>query len=285
LVGGANPTARLCGQSERLPDGANPVEWLVCRQRGLRAIFWAAAAISTSYHLLFWLVPQTLMRGGAFSVLGYWLIQLPGLAASCLAYGLFAWGASRFVMQARMTGELELLLTTRLDPERLISGQSDGLRSLLTPPITLMVLVVWLIHIYPAGLSGPPNVDLLEHVVPALASSLRTLALVVCLCWLALDLGLRSPTQFDVIRRSLLAVILVPLVISGAAAMLFSPLLRGVFQGWFQARGINSYPFIFLGQQLVLVAFFLWMIRRARRRLTTTLAGADAASFSLRPFP
>ena len=52
---------------------------------------------------------------------------------------MFAWAASRFFVEARRTGELELLLTTPLGAKQIVSTQWEVLKRGLRWPLVVMV--------------------------------------------------------------------------------------------------------------------------------------------------
>jgi len=285
------------GRQVPLETEMNPVEWLVLRQRGIRKVFWMAAAVSVAYHL-FWLLSSAgvLNRGPQ----GYWIMQWPSLAVSGTTCGLLAWGASQFVIRARGNGELELLLTTSLGPESLIQGQWRALKGLLTAPVIAMILMWWTNILFPAGVRNTLSVAqlgpggffygsawiwTLDHLLPAIVGSVLVLLSVSCICWLALDAGLRSRNQSSVILRTLGFGMVLPRVIDLASRGYFQVLLttlvfhRG-FLAPFPRTGWGS-RLTYLVPQIIVMAYYLWMIGRARRRLARTLRVRDAGSFSL----
>lgn len=283
-----------------LEDGLNPVEWLLRRQRGVRVFFWTAAAVSVANRLS-WLVMERRPLSRVFPGFVSFPAQLPTLAVSCLSCALFAWGASRFVIQARSSGELELLLTTGLGRQSVISGQWRGLKRMLAVPASSIMLMSWVNLIFPAGWRNTLSVAQLgpsgffyssawvwaaEHFLPALVGSVQTLLGVACVCWLAMDSGLRSPNQSRIIVRCLCLGTLLPFVINLAV---LGYLRAALFSGWLPlslARpagaaflSIRLWPW--LGAQLAVMAYFLRVIWLARRRLALTVRQKDAASFTL----
>jgi len=272
----------------------NPIAWLVGRQSGIRKVFWAAAAVSVVYHLL-WLHTQRRLLGRGVFGLGFLSIQLPGLVVAGVVCGLFAWGASQFLMRARASGELELLLTTSLEPAALVQGQWTALKRGATGPVIAMTLLCWTSILFPAGLWNTTSVAqlgpggffygsawvwTLQHVLPAVVGSLHTMISVACVGWLAMDLGLRSRTQSGIILRTLLLAMIFPYVLHLACEGYLQTFLFGFYRNRSQSYNF-THQIPSLAAELLVMGYFLWMIGRARRRLGTILRLKDAGSFRL----
>ena len=180
--------------SRRLADDANPIAWLLQRQRGTQVILWAAALVAPPY--LFQLVVFRLPgASGYISVV--WLV---GLVLTALGSALIAWAASRFFVAARGTGELELLLTTPFGAKEMVRTQWAVLKRRLRWPMLIMVAPVAL----QAGLAilsirssafGPPNSFQLPIAMSSLISCVNTFLEVGALCWVGLWFGLKAGGQ------------------------------------------------------------------------------------------
>ena len=118
-----NPMARA-EPFQPLKDGIDPVAWLMRRQRGTRGIIWAAVLLRVIYHFGFryffvW------FPGSPWRPYGYFSVQGIGLAVSVLEGCLFAWAASRFFIETRRSGELEILLTTPAAAGTIVSSSVE----------------------------------------------------------------------------------------------------------------------------------------------------------------
>ncbi len=112
----------------------NPIAWLLQRQRGIQALLWAGALVG-GFHFLAFPVLIRFLGPSSYPLLSWPL----GLATSAFSGALFAWAASRFFVEARRTGELELLLTTPCGASELVSTQWAVLKRQLRWPMLLML--------------------------------------------------------------------------------------------------------------------------------------------------
>src|ERR1019366_6872842 len=107
------------------------------------------------------------------------------LAVSVVPASLFGWAASRFFIEARRNGELEVLLTTPLGAKTIVSSQLNWLKRLLFWPLVVLVA---------PGLVFAP----LRWMVSSLPNSLLQLLMCVniiignrALLWVGIWLGLK----------------------------------------------------------------------------------------------
>ena len=257
--------------------GPNPIAWLLQRQRGTQAILWAGALLSIAYT---WLPTFVLRMSRTTS---YWGIMPWQLAAVALDGALFAWAASRFLVEARRTGELELLLTTPAGARQLVSTQWDVLKRLLRWPIlvtlvppflgtasTLTARGVWL---------GPSySVFRTQIVISEVFYCVNTLFGVGALCWLGLWAGLRAGSQGWAIAWTVGVVKGLPYLVGILSSILFSS-VGAVFP-----PGQAALPFLFVRSlpQIVDLLFYLTVIYVARHSLLGGLAGADPMHLDFR---
>lgn len=191
------PTPRVATRSLWRPHmvgDAGPFQWRVCRQRGLRAALWVAALLGTSHQISLHLgLPWYARLFGPGVLRSTWVLaQAPLLAISVLQSVLIAWAASRFFLEARRNGELEVILTTPLGARTIVTDQWTALKRLLWGPMLLLLLPCLLPILLP--LASPPllgKVDLwlALRVVSTFLSLANTLLGVAALCWLALWFG------------------------------------------------------------------------------------------------
>jgi hypothetical protein len=293
--GGELPSAAPISQSRLRrpqPIAANqdPVEWLVRRQRGLRAAIWAAALVTAANRLtmmVFYWFPFGFRGPLLFGLRTFG--PLPWLALDLLCGALFAWAASRFFVEARRTGELELLLTTPLGAEQVVAGQWRALKGLLLAPLLLIVLAVATPALLPVLLQYPAYYYRLDPTWPfyLVGTSVLSMAYEVvalaALCWLGLWFGLKSPGQASALLRAVALGQVVPYLANyGGLFGVFS--LRSVLFGPGGPLPLAYSLVPWLPQFLVLL-YFISLIRWARRRLRQELSRAGPARFTLRRGP
>ncbi len=125
--GGARRRLRL----RRKLIGQQPVAWLVCRERWQALGLWAFALLVTggSAAGLIWKLPEEAWMiwngiGGFFTLI------------------LYLWAASqacRFLVEARRSGLLELLLSTPLNESQIVAGQWRALLRMFGLPVLLLL--------------------------------------------------------------------------------------------------------------------------------------------------
>jgi hypothetical protein len=121
----------------------SPIEYLVWRQRGARAALWIAAIVSVVYQTA-WHVWFPFLGRGTMISYSLLAVQVPGLTVAVVKGALMAWAASRFFVEARRSGELELLLTTPVGAGTLVADQWRALKQLLWGPVVVMLAAVLL---------------------------------------------------------------------------------------------------------------------------------------------
>jgi hypothetical protein len=193
---------------------------------------------------------------------------------------LLAWVASRFFVEARRTGELELLLTTPLGAGTIVSGQWQALKRLLCWPVLVLLVSIVLRTIISlmsnSAFASPWRV---YHAVSLLLSLATTVAGLAAVCWVGLWFGLKSPGQTGAILWTVGLTKGLPSIVILFGVGILSVVSFSLF------RGSPPFSYIYmvswLPQGAVLV-FYAWLIRAARRRLLSRLAGAETVSFDLR---
>jgi ABC-type transport system involved in multi-copper enzyme maturation permease subunit len=259
------------------PPLASPVEWLVERQRGMRAIIWAGVLSGVFYYIFFraffaW--RTTAMPNAMWLV--YWI---PNLLFGSISGAFFAWAASRFFVETRKNGELELLLTTPVGPECIVRDQWRVLLAALAAPIFVSVLAMLL----PFGYSmltifqrlGGNNV-FLPYSISMLLSAANVVVGTLALCRVGLWFGLRAPGQGTAILWTLAVAKGVPYIVSFAWSLLSACL------GLHSPMNSPSY-FLSFVPSFITIAFLLWLMRLARTRVTSDLIKGDAHRLSFSP--
>ena len=268
----ALPPSRPLGDTD-------PIAWLFRRQRGTAGILWAAALVSFAFHLWPWVVFRFWSPRSS-----YWMLTVPlSLAATALDGALFAWAASRFFVEARRSGELELLLTTPCGAGQLVSAQWDVLKRLLRGPMVLMLVPVllWIVSMLAGGFHRPGmpgSVITVRYTISPLLSIVNLLFSVGAICWLGMWFGLRAGGQGRAIAWTVVLARGLPYLLSLLSWMVFS--LVGVFSSRWLGGAV---PYLIQSlPQVVNLVFFVSLIHLARRRLLSGLAGADPMHLDLR---
>jgi hypothetical protein len=241
-------------------DDAGPVEWLVFRQYGIHAAIWSIGVLALACNA--W-VPLVRQAQGVPS--GPFLLAIAsplGTVSGLVGAAVVAWVASRFFVGVRRTGDLELLLTTPVGAQSIVEEQWKVLKRMFAWPVLCMQAPM-----LPQLLRGGFAPTELLIVANAFFGA-------AALCWLGLWFGLSSRTQGSAIvwtvglgqgLPSLFA-----LVCSISAGVLVRPTARPVAGvGW-------------LMPEVIILAFYLWLIATARRHLNSELQGREI-TWRLRP--
>jgi hypothetical protein len=265
-----------------IPANKNPVEWLVCRQPGLRAAVWTAAlatVISQASGFLLFRIPFGSGFGpfvGIFWGLAWGVVQL-------LCWAPFAWAASRYFVEARRTGELEVLLTTPVGAEQVVAGQWRALKRLLFAPLLLIALTTvvqfsLLAHPQWRGGRGQMDASLLLFMLSLSIQNIVQMALcLAALCWLGLWFGLKSSGQAGAIARTLVVGQAIPYAIRMFGVPLMWPFRLFVFG----SSGLVPMAYFLVPwlPELLVLLYFVFMIRWARRRLRREFSRVEPGRF------
>jgi hypothetical protein len=189
-----------------------------------------------------------------------------------------AWVSSRFFVGVRRTGELELLMTTPLAVETIVSEQWNVLKRFFALPVLVMQAPM-----IPQILAGGASYG---NAIPASWQSQFTLfkVLVVAntflgscaLCWLGLWFGLRARSQAGAIVWTVGMAKGLPALVSLVSSVLSTAL--------FVAPGMLATPVysaVTWLPELVILIYYIWLIGLARHRLLGELAGIEQPRFDL----
>jgi hypothetical protein len=238
-------------------EGESPLEWLVRRQRGIKAVVWAGVILRASDYAPFLLF--TLSSRRFWSGYSFWGM---GLAFSVVRGCLFAWAASRFFIEARRTGELELLMTTPEGAGTIIASQWKWLKQVFRWPL-VSLLVPW------GLLNLLSSVRFLREYTAYYFLSqsiycMNILAGIVAILWAGMWFGWCERSQARAIIRTVLVAQAAPFLIGMLGSRVIS-----LFTSLSVAFNPSN-PWHMLARlipQLANLLFFLWLIRWARRRL------------------
>jgi hypothetical protein len=235
-----------------------PLEWLVRRQPGVRAVVWAGALLGMFNNSSFW-VFLVFNRG---ALIGYssWGMNLAFFAVErCL----FAWAASRFFMEARRGGELELVMTTPEGARTIVASQWKWLKNVFRLPLVALIGSSVLVDLMMRSnyIRQYPS----YYSFSQLLSVLNILAGVAALLWVGMWFGWSERSQGRAILRIVLLAQGVPyligMIVSRVASLFMSPsmMVNNPSHAW--------YVLVFSIPQMVNLLFYLWLIRWAKHRL------------------
>ena len=243
----------------------SPLHWLLGRQRGIQPMLWLAAFISAAQFALVGLGSRFLGVGGGTWFLGfYWGF---GFVAMAAAGALVACAASRFVVEAQRTGELELLLTTPLGAESLASTQWDMLKRIIRLPLLVMLSpfffqgAIMLMSVFSQSDSWKVG-----YALSVLLGIAVTILGVGALCWLALWFGFQGLGQGRTIIRTVVVAKGLPYLLSLASGLLLQFMAPRQFA--FPNRW-SVLPLLLgtLAPQVAILLFYVFLIRLARSHL------------------
>src|SRR5262249_32080102 len=141
---------------------------------------------------------------GAFWLLGSWV---PQTLLNCLSAAFFAFGASRFLIESRRTGELELLLTTPLGAKTFIHDHWRALRLAVRWPLVVIIVAILLQFTFAAtsrrsyGASGD---WLLQYAISCAFAILNAMLSVFTTTQVGLWFGMKASTQGRAIAYTVL---------------------------------------------------------------------------------
>jgi hypothetical protein len=193
-----------------------------------------------------------------------------------------AWVASRFFVSVRRTGELELLLTTPLGVETLVSEQWNVLKRFFVWPV--LVMQAPLLPQILAGLTGAGTASGVastwqSHVTLFKALSLANTFLgATALCWLGLWFGSRARTQAGAIVWTVALAKGLPSLVTLFCSVLATGVLTSTT---LLVPGL--YAVLTWVPELVILFFYIWLIQSVRRRLTNRFESTEAIPLVFQP--
>ena len=243
----------------------DPIEYLSKRQRGVKGTLWAAALIG----LFLQFGTHIMMPFGLLSILRWLPINL-------ISGALLAWGLSRFMMELRRSGALELLITTPVGAKSLVASHWNGLKQLLRWPVLVMLLpyaLQILIVAFGGGTSWSPE-RMLQQSAFILFGLLNTFFGVAALCWTAIWFGFKARDQFTAIVWTVALAKGVPFII-----YLIS---QGLFTTGLISRGISMpYDVRWYMPQLLTLLYYVRLMVWVKTRFLEALPGSTPLRFNL----
>ena len=248
-------------------DEARPLRWLVRRQPGQQALCWTAAVlwvVSSHYYLVLSYLGLG-PRGGTLPLAWYLFPHL-----SWIGDALMAWAACRFFFDARRSGELELLLTTPVGAQAMISEHWAAMRRLLRWPLVLvmlpLVLLAGIAFLEPVrALSGSGAASQIYTRLYALGHTCEILLTVLALNGLGMWRGLQARRLFSAVGLTVALAAGLPMMIH----FLWQVIVRlyftsgGIFSSGNVVWLLGCFPIIYA----TLLGLTYWVHRRLRRGL------------------
>jgi hypothetical protein len=237
-------------------------------------MIWAAAILSFLFYGIISFIPVF----GGFAGPSWAAVRPMSFASALISGSLFAWAASRFFFEARRSGELELLVTTPVGAKTMVWEQWLFLRRLLRWPLVVMLLPL-VPQILMAIFRGNPFGGNSWFVVYGISSVFFVANIVlslVALCWTGMWYGLKARTQAMAVFQTVAWVKVLPYLLSAV----WMPLVHWLLgPAWNSGSTFVSYAFYSWLPQIVVLVFYVWLIRRMRRRLLGEIRHAEALPF------
>jgi len=249
----------------RFTGVTTPIAWLVSRQRGVRTMIWSAVAVGFLLFGMRYITP--FLYASRMTTLVYATMWPLSLAQSVVVGSLFAWAASRFFFEARRTGELELLVTTPVGAKTIVSAQWNALWRMVRWPLVAMILP-FCFQVLTMGMHLASSWHIV-YMFSTLLGLINTVLGVLVLFWLGMWFGLKSPTQTIAIVRAVAWGKGVPICLSLASLLIIN--LAGSILGFGSLRNL----IIPLLPQVVVIAYYLWLLKRMKEHLQGELRDVD----------
>jgi ABC-type transport system involved in multi-copper enzyme maturation permease subunit len=245
----------------------DPIEFLSKRQRGIKGTLWAAALIG----LFLQFGTIVMMPFGLLSILRW-------LPLNMISGALLAWALSRFMMESRRSGALELLITTPVGAKSLVSSHWNGLKQLLRWPVVVMVLPYFL-QILIVASSGGTNWSgerMLQQWAFILFGLINTFFGVAALCWTAIWFGFKARDQITAVVWTVVLAKGVPFIIYVIS--------RGLFTSGIFPMGISMpYDVRWYMPQILTLLYYLRLMAWVKTQFLEKLPGSAPLRFKLSP--
>jgi hypothetical protein len=252
---------------------SNPVDWLVQHQRGILTTLWLAAMIEVFYFASSWAVFRGMFTLGWPSVIG-WVVWF---AASASTDALFARAGSKFFYDSKRSGELETLLTTPLGPHGVVDGQWSALKKLLAWPVAVglgaMLLDEDISLIGEIGQPGGYSASWVTQCFITWSIDIAGSILgILAVSWFGMLFALKGKSAAGIMLRAAalgtgLPALFKTLYAFAAEHITFTVSNSGLWEG-----KIASWL-----EEIIVMAYYLWLFRLARKRVLRELSGTPSA--------
>jgi hypothetical protein len=220
--GSALPLARASWLTDPRPWDAGPVQWRMEQLGSPQGIVWLAVAMNLFAQ--FGVLGAELDDSPA-SPSAWGLLSFVGLTVMLISSGLLAWAGARFFQHAARQRDLELLLTTPIGSQGMLTGQWRVLRRALSWPLGIVLALA-----LPAGISllydfSQGHREELWFLLPPFLVALNLALESLALCWAGMRFGLRAPNTVTAIAQTVILVQLAPLALAALATWVHDWLL------------------------------------------------------------
>ena len=200
ITGRIQSTSRLARKAKARTEqlNQNPILWLANRQSP--SPIWISIAIAAALCIGCVILVANTIRPGIYlapPLLVFWVLNFLPLLR-------LANKAPRFFIEARRTGSLELILSTPLGVDDILSGQRQALEKSCALPIVLVLLVEVTIAI----LTDPSGTGLMVFILVACYYVLQAFAIANAGMWF----GLTCKSETAAVSRTLVLVLLLPII-------------------------------------------------------------------------
>jgi hypothetical protein len=248
---------------------SNPVDWLVQHQRGILATLWLAAAIEVFYFASSWAVFRGMFTLGWPSALAW----VTWFAASASTDALFARAGSKFFYESKRSGQLETLVTTPLGPRGVAEGQWSALKKLLAWPVAVALSVMLLDEDFSLAAQIGPGINSFGWVIQCLVTWGIDIALsilgILAVCWFGMLFALKGKGAAGIMLRA-------AGLGTGLPALFKTLFAYGTERVTVTASsgGLSPGTIFDWLEQIIIIAYYLWLFRWAKRAVLRELSGA-----------
>jgi hypothetical protein len=248
-------------KSKALAEDEAPLPWLMARQRGIRKVVWAGAMLGIIHH-------TGMFSWGAFLRIarGIYAPMAMGASINIVEGSLFAWAASRFFLESRREGELELLMTTPEGAGNMVASQWQWLKKVFRWPTVALVVpygLIWLTN-YLLRSQAWRGSGLFGVYSQLILLSLNVIAGIVALIRVGMWYGWSERSQARAVARTVVLAKAVPFLIGILVPLIIPRMLLAKFYNPF-----SNLRFILGGTvpQLIILLYHIYLYRWAKRRL------------------
>ena len=259
-------------KSKALAEGEAPLPWLMARQRGIRSVVWAGAMLGIIYH-------TGMFSWGAFLRIarGVYAPMAMGASINIVEGSLFAWAASRFFLESRREGELELLMTTPEGARNIVSSQWQWLKKVFCWPTVALVVpygLIWLTN-YLLRSQAWRGSGLFGVYSQLILLGLNVIAGMVALIRVGMWYGWLEQSPARAVARTVVLSKVVPILIGMLVPLIIPRFLLAKFYNPF-----SNVRFILGGTvpQLIILLYYFYLYRWARRRLESQVGQSSPKS-------
>lgn len=196
----------------------DPMVWLACREQWQLRWVWLGVLFTLGFLVAIWVLDSSWLTT-VWNALSFFLSLLLYLGA--------ATQSSRFFVEARRSGLVELLLATPLDSKQIARGQWRGILRQFALPLCLVVLcqaagTVLFQHRFARGAGAPAGLSALQWelgIGTAICTTVGTLASVAALTWYGMWAGMTCKSSNVAALKSLCFVQVIPWFVIAFASM------------------------------------------------------------------